>query len=165
MLHSVQTSGMLSKILTCNQCNWRTIAGHDDLVARLRLVGQLRRDKEPDEEIVLALLEDSARLMTCPGCRSVGLKVSDAEDDEFEDWQAAVLCEICRKAIDPDRLEVLPDTRRCTTCQHQAETGTLYDDDPEFCPRCGALVELRVSRGSGITRYKRFCTGTPACRL
>ena len=34
-----------------------------------------------------------------------------------------------------------------------------------FCPRCGSLVEIRVSRGSGITRYRRFCTGDPPCRL
>lgn len=161
---------MLSKTLSCRDCGWRTVAGHDDLVARLRLVGQLRRDKEPDEAIVEALLEESARLMTCPGCKRIGLQAQDADgefdgDEDFDDWQAAVLCEICREVIDPDRLEVLPDTKRCTSCQHQTETGTLPDDDPEFCPRCGALVEIRVSRGSGITRYRRFCTGAAACRL
>jgi hypothetical protein len=153
---------MLRKILTCRHCGFRTVAGHDDLVARLRLVGQLRRDKQPGDAIVEALLVEYAPLMTCPGCKAVGLKANDAEDDDEGDWQAAVLCEVCRQPIDPERLEVLPGTHRCTTCQHESETGTLHDD-PEFCPRCGALVEIRVSRGSGITRYKRFCTG--GCRL
>ncbi len=154
---------MLRKTLTCRHCGFRTLAGHDDLVARLRLVGQLRRDKEPSDSIVEALLAEYTPLMTCPGCKGIGLSAKDADEEDEDDWQAAVLCEICRQAIDLERLEVLPDTHRCTDCQHKSETGTLPDDDPEFCPRCGALVELRVSRGSSITRYKRFCTG--GCRL
>ncbi|QDU55641.1 TraR/DksA C4-type zinc finger protein [Aeoliella mucimassa] len=152
---------MLRKILSCKSCSYRTVAGLDDLVARLRLVGQLRRDKDPDEGIVAALLAEYAALMTCPTCKAIGLQASDADDDwqDEDDWQAAVLCEVCRKPIDPERLEFLPDTKRCTECQHKTEAGTLPDDDPEFCPRCGALIEIRVSRGSGLTRYKRFCTG------
>ncbi|WP_442485503.1 TraR/DksA C4-type zinc finger protein [Aeoliella sp. SH292] len=156
---------MLRKTLHCRKCGFRTIAGTDDLVARLRLVGQFRRDKEPDEAIVEALLPEYTPLMTCPMCKSIGLVAEDADTewDDTDDWQAAVLCEICRKPIDPERLEYLPDTRCCTDCQQKSESGTLPDDDPDFCPRCGALVELRVSRGSGITRYRRFCTG--GCRL
>ena len=147
-------------------------------MARLRLVGQLRRDKEPDEAIVEALLDDAVGRMTCPGCKRIGLLAADTDAEgndtkdnhtkdaaEWDDWQAAVLCEVCRKPIDPERLEALPQTRRCTECQGQAEAGTLPDDDIEFCPKCGSLVELRVSRGSGLTRYQRFCTGSPACRL
>jgi hypothetical protein len=37
--------------------------------------------------------------------------------------------------------------------------------EPEYCPHCGSLVELRTTRGSGITRDRRFCTGNPSCRL
>lgn len=155
---------MLRKTLTCRQCGFRTIAGRDDLVARLRLLGQLRRDRDPVDTIVEALLVEYAPLMTCPTCKSIGLIAGDAEAewDGGDDWQTAAICEICRKPIDPERLEYLPEARRCIECQHKSETGTLPDDDPEFCPRCGALVELRVSRGTGITRYKRFCTG--GCR-
>ncbi len=154
---------VLNRLLTCGKCGYRTIAGRDELVARLQLVGQLRRDKNPDDAIVLALLSECSPLMTCPGCKTIGLAVSDVDAlDDDGDWQTAVLCEVCRQPIDPERMEVLPDTRRCTECQHKGETGTLHDD-LEFCPRCGALVELRVSRGGGITRYKRFCTG--GCRL
>ena len=67
--------------------------------------------------------------------------------------------------IDPERREAIPGTRRCATCKEQAETGALAEDEPDYCPHCGALVEVRVSRGGGITRYKRFCTGEPPCRL
>ncbi|MGI9457426.1 MAG: TraR/DksA C4-type zinc finger protein [Aeoliella sp.] len=159
---------MLCKVLSCRDCGWRTVSGRDDLVTRLRLVGQLRRDKEPDDAIIDALIAGSVGRMTCPSCKGIGLHATDGDQQpsqEDGDWQAAALCEICRKTIDEERLEALPGTLRCATCQGQAEAGTLPDDDPEFCPKCGALVELRVSRGSGITRYKRFCTGVPACRL
>ena len=156
---------MLRKVLRCRSCGFRTVCGKDDLAARLRLVGQLRRDKEPDEAIVAALLDEYAPLMTCPGCKAIGLVAEDADDEwsDEDDWQAAVLCEVCRKPIDPERLEALPETQRCTECQSKSESGALEDEDPEFCPRCGSLVELRVSRGTGITRYKRFCTG--GCRI
>ncbi|MEM8866226.1 MAG: TraR/DksA C4-type zinc finger protein [Planctomycetota bacterium] len=168
---------MLARTLHCAECGWRTVAGAADLAARLRLVGQLRRDKDPSDELIAELLPSAAKRMTCPLCKSIGLRVGDPTagdefDDEFSDaaespgdWQAAVLCEVCREPIDPERLEFVPDAKRCVACQGKAEAGALEEDEPEFCPKCGSLVELRVSRGSGLTRYKRFCTGIPPCRL
>ena len=155
---------MFSRELHCPACGWRTVCGLADAITRLRLVGSLRREKEPDEAVVAELLAEAAPQMTCPVCKSRGLLVglTDIEDDA--DWQAAVLCEICRQPIPPERLEYLPETRRCVACQGKAEAGELAEE-AEFCPKCGALVELRVSRGLGITRYKRFCTGNPPCRL
>lgn len=157
---------MLSKQLYCPDCGYQTTLGADDIAVRLRLLGHLRRDKDPDEGVLAELLTTSAQNMTCPTCKSVGLGVRDQVDDadEFDDWQAAVLCEICREPIPEERLEVAPDAKRCVGCQAKAEAGTL-PEEPDFCPRCGSLVELRVSRGGGITRYKRFCTGQPPCRL
>ncbi|MEM9186355.1 MAG: TraR/DksA C4-type zinc finger protein [Planctomycetota bacterium] len=157
---------MIAKSLHCPVCRWRTVVGSAELAARLRLIGLLRRDKEPSDGLLLELARDAVPRMTCPVCKRVGLELGDA-DDGFgdDDWQAAVLCEVCREPIAPERLEFVPGATRCVGCQGKAEAGTLPDDDPEFCPRCGALVELRVSRGSGLTRYKRFCTGVPSCRL
>lgn len=156
---------MLSKQLHCPGCGYQTTLGADDIVVRLRLLGHLRRDADPDEGVLAELLASSAQNMTCPTCKSVGLGVSDtAEQDDADDWQAAVLCEVCRQPIPEERLEFAPDAKRCVGCQEMAEQGTL-PEEPDFCPRCGSLVELRVSRGSGLTRYKRFCTGDPPCRL
>lgn len=156
---------MLSKTLTCPDCHWRTICGSVDLAARLRLVGQLRRDADPEDDLLLELAKDAADRMTCPTCKRVGLVLGDVDEAPDDgDWQAAVLCEVCREPIDPERLEFVPEAVRCVTCQNKAETGTL-PEEPDFCPKCGSLVELRVSRGSGLTRYKRFCTGVPPCRL
>ena len=153
---------MISKKLQCRSCSWQTTSGRDDLISRLRLVGLLRRDKEPEKEIILALLEDAAARMTCPSCKSIGLSVSEADEEDWDDWQAAVLCIHCRKPIPPERVEALPGVKTCVECQGMEETGTL-PEEPDFCPRCGALVELRVSRSGGITRYKRFCTS--GCRI
>lgn len=134
-------------------------------MARLRLIGLLRREPEPEEELVAALLVEAAPRMTCPVCKEKTLCASPTDAGEEDDWQAAVLCEVCRVPIPLERLEAVPGTRRCTACQGKAETGLLIEDDPEYCRHCGALVELRVSRGGGITRYRRFCTGVPPCRL
>src|SRR5689334_624465 len=131
---------MFAYELTCTHCGWRTISGLEDAVARLRLIGQLRRDKEPDEEMVAELFVDSAPRMTCPLCKERALRAQPASDDDADEWQAAVLCEICREPIDPERLEAIPGTKRCAGCQGKAENGQLADE-PDFCPNCGALVE------------------------
>ena len=156
---------MFSYELHCRRCGWRTVCGPADAAARLRIIGLLRREPDPDEELVAALLVEAAPRMTCPICKEKSLAASPTDVGEGDDWQAAALCEVCRAPIPPERLEASPGTRRCTACQGKAETGQLVDEEPEYCPHCGALVELRVSRGSGITRYKRFCTGEPRCRL
>jgi DNA-directed RNA polymerase subunit M/transcription elongation factor TFIIS len=131
----------------------------------LRLIGLLRRDKEPDTDVVAALLVEAAPRMTCPLCKEKKLTAFPSDADQADDdWQAAVLCEVCHEPIDPERLEAIPGTKRCAACQGKSEAGQLVDE-PDFCPNCGALVEVRVSRGGGITRYKRVCTGEPPCRL
>lgn len=157
---------LFSLELTCTNCGWRTVCGRDEAIGRLRVMGSLRREKEPEGEVVAELLIDTAPRMTCPLCKEKRLVARPSTDDVADDdWQAAVLCEICREPIDPERLEVLPGTKRCAKCQGKSEAGTLDEFEPEYCPNCGALVEVRVSRGGGITRYKRVCTGDPPCRL
>jgi len=156
---------MFSYELDCRNCGWRTICGIDDAVARLRIIGALRRDRDPDERVVAELFVEGALRMTCPLCKEKRLIAAPSVDDVADDWQAAVLCEICREPIDPERLEVIRGTKRCAACQGKTETGQLDEFEPDYCPNCGALVEVRVSRGSGITRYKRVCTAQPPCRL
>jgi Zn finger protein HypA/HybF involved in hydrogenase expression len=153
--------------LRCRNCGWRTVCGRDDAVARLRIVGKLRREGEPQEELVATLFVGATSQMTCPICKEKSLfaRPSQDFDEESGDWQTTVLCEICREPIAPERLEAIPDVKRCATCAAKVESGRLDDIEPDFCPHCGALVEVRVSRGSGITRYKRVCTGYPPCRL
>jgi hypothetical protein len=162
---------MFSSELTCSNCGWRTVCGREDAIARLKIVGLLRRDPDPDDDLIRVLLTEAAPRMTCPLCKVQRLRAADhdaSQDDDGDwqqgDWQTAVLCEVCRKPIDPERVEALPGVKRCVGCQGQSETG-VDTEEPEYCPHCGSLVELRASRGSGITRYRRFCTGQPPCRL
>ena len=151
--------------LTCTNCGWQTVCGRDDAAARLRLIGLFRREPDPEEEVVAALLVEAAPRMTCPLCKEKKLFAQPTSDVAADDWQAAVLCEVCRAPIDPERLEAIPNTTRCAACQGKSEAGQLAEIEPDYCPNCGAVVEIRVSRGSGITRYKRVCTGDPPCRL
>lgn len=155
---------MLTKQLECPDCGWLTTLGAADIATRLRLLGHLRRDADPDDAVLEELLASSAQNMTCPACKRVGLIARDSQAAQDDDWQAARLCEVCRKPIPPERLEVAPDAHRCVACQTLAENDAL-PVEPDFCPRCGALVELRVSHAGGRTRYRRFCTGDPPCRL
>src|SRR5687768_7355623 len=137
---------MFSYELTCRNCGWRTVCGRDDAVARLRIIGQLRREREPDEALVEALLVEAAPRMTCPICKEKTLfaRPSQAPDEESGDWQAAVLCEICREPIAPERLDAIPGTKRCAVCAAKAESGQLPEIEPDYCPHCGALMEVRV---------------------
>ena len=133
---------------------------------RLRIIGLLRRDPDPAEDLLRVLFVEAAPRMTCPLCKEKRLHAADHEPDEFDDgdWQAAVLCEVCRQPIPEERVEALPGVKRCVACQGGANPASPIEE-PEYCPRCGAIVEIRASRGSGITRYRRFCTGNPPCRL
>ena len=115
----------------------------------------------------------NAHRLTCDACHQTGLAIIGADDGGplgsrvlagDDDWQQAVICQICREPIPPERLEVFPNSIRCAKCQDLADRGA-EPVPPEYCPKCGALLEMRVSRGGGITRYKQFCTGNPPCRL
>jgi ssDNA-binding Zn-finger/Zn-ribbon topoisomerase 1 len=166
---------MLSNILACDKCGWRTVCGEEELARRLRTLGLLRRSPHPPEELVGELLRVNVHRLACDACHQVGLIIGEAgdgrrpgsapfADEDDGDWQQAVICQICRQPIPPERLEVFPDATRCAKCQSIADRGA-EPAPPEFCPKCGALLEMRVSRGGGITRYKQFCTGNPPCRL
>src|SRR5688572_17978321 len=124
---------MFSFELTCRNCGWRTVCGGADAAARLRLIGLLRREPDPDEDILAALLVESAPRMTCPICKEKRLVAapSDFAGGDDGDWQAAVLCEVCRAPIDPERLDAIPGTKRCAACQGKAEAGTLAVEEPE----------------------------------
>ena len=43
---------MFSSELVCRNCGWRTVCGRDDAIGRLRLIGLLRRDPDPDDDLL-----------------------------------------------------------------------------------------------------------------
>jgi RNA polymerase-binding transcription factor DksA len=155
---------MISIQLHCDHCQWWTLCGDPDLVRRLRKIGVLRRAESPPEDLVRELLNSHGAQLTCDRCQRAQLRFVDGAPDDEGDWQQARLCEVCREPIAPERIEFLPSTTRCTVCQDASDRG-VRQIEPEFCPKCGALAELRVSSAGGITRYKLFCTNSPACRI
>src|SRR4051812_38836392 len=128
---------MFSYELICGNCGWRTVCGRDDAVARLRLIGQLRREREPDADLVATLFVEAAPRMTCPICKEKRLTATPSESTDSDDWQAAVLCEVCRQPIAPERLEAISGAKHCAACAAKTESGELSDIEPDFCPHCG----------------------------
>lgn len=156
---------MISVQLECNACGWWTVCGEAEIVRRLRLLGLFRRAPEPPEDLVREVLRTNAARLKCDKCNAASLGVREGTGDAGDDeWEQVVLCEICRQPIAAERLEFNPKAKRCAACQGASDKGASFDE-PEFCPKCGALVELRVSRAGGLTRYKLWCTGNPPCRL
>ena len=117
----------------------------------------LRREKEPDIDMMLELLPSAAEQMRCAECDHVGMQVNPTDGLDDGDWGEARCCEQCGAAISPERLKVFPDTQRCPNCQRADEQGEL-SGEREFCEKCGALMVLRRSGGAGITRYVSVCS-------
>jgi Zn finger protein HypA/HybF involved in hydrogenase expression len=156
---------MLSVQLECSDCGWWTLCGEAEIVRRLRKLGLFRRATDPPEEMVREVLAVHGLRLACDRCGKTELKVLlDADESDRGEWEQVVVCEVCRQPIPPERLEIRPNTTRCVACQDAADRGVSFVE-PDYCPRCGSVLELRVSRGGGVTRYKLWCTGNPPCRL
>jgi hypothetical protein len=142
--------------LTCVLCGHRTVVGPVQMLEKLRDMGMLRREKEPDLHVVYELFMARLAKLPCDSCHQVGLTWQPIDDGNDEDWDQVRNCEVCHARIPPERLEVFPDARRCKDCQQSADRGE-DSAQPEYCPRCGAIMQLRMQRGSGITRYVMSC--------
>jgi hypothetical protein len=156
---------MLSVQLECAACGWWTLCGEAEITRRLRTLGLFRRAAEPPTDLIREVLRTNGHRLACDRCQATGLAVRvGVEEADAGGWEQVVVCEICRQPIPTERLEFLPKTKRCATCQTAADRGATFVE-PDYCPKCGSIVELRVSRTGGVTRYKLWCTGSPPCRL
>ena len=146
--------------LRCPQCFAVSLCGTEDMLSRLRRLGILRREKEPDVALVLELFRSAAGRFECPECGRTGLSAVPADgDDDEEQWTGQRRCKSCDTAIPKERVDLLPDVRLCAECQRRDETGA--SDEREFCPRCGSVMRLVLQGGAGISRYQMKC---PECR-
>ena len=59
----------------------------------------------------------------------------------------------------------MPQAPRAAPRARTPPTAARRSSSPTTAPSAAAIVELRVSRTGGITRYKLWCTGNPPCRL
>ena len=153
--------GDLRMDLGCSACGWAGECDQAGIERRLRDAGFLKRNPHPTRDELRELVVGVADRLICPQCGQRGLTVRKSPEPEG-DWQAAPRCQQCGQPIDPERLEIFPNTRTCVHCQRSSDRGTS-SDQPEYCPRCGSLMEVRQTRGAGITRYALVCT-SPSCR-
>jgi DNA-directed RNA polymerase subunit M/transcription elongation factor TFIIS len=129
------------------------------MVRWLEGVRMLRADSDAAGDLLEELFKAGAAKFACPKCQVVGLAVEETRDDWEDEPVAGWPCENCGRMIPGERLEIFPDTRLCVACQGGEESGQSTAE-PEYCPRCGAVMALKKST-SGITRYAMSC---PKCR-
>ncbi len=116
--------------LHCDACTWHALCGPQDIEKRLRTAGHLRRVEKPTAELVHELLHGVAPQLVCPECGAAGLRLAPYQDED--DWATARRCEICRQPIPPERLEALPEAKRCLKCQQAEDTGQAKVE-VEYC--------------------------------
>jgi predicted RNA-binding Zn-ribbon protein involved in translation (DUF1610 family) len=126
----------------------------------LRSVRMVRRGAEPELAVLGELFRSGAGKFQCPDCGALGLAIRPAAEEDDEAWGMARRCDACGKPIARERLDALPDTRLCAACQAGDERGESCGP-AEYCPKCGAVMTLRQSRGAGLSRYEMMC---PNCR-
>lgn len=152
----------------CSSCGKRNSVTLDELTQAVRSMGHLRRSAEPSAELVLELCRDTPLNITCWSCGATGLSLGNSsneaaidDEDEFDGWPDEASprlkrCEQCGEAIDPDRLEIFPDSKFCTGCQRKDEQGAL-NSDAGFCEFCGGRVQVSGRGGSGLAGYRLTC--------
>ena len=145
-------------VLKCCACGKEEFIDLAGAVRRLSDLGMLRRQKEPDVDLVSELLSSAVPRMACRGCEATAFELSDAEawDDMLP---AAKACERCGGAISTERLEILPDAKLCIGCQTTEESGDSSEEQT-YCSKCGSVMQVREVR-RGISRYQLVC---PVCR-
>ena len=145
--------------LRCPACPWTEPCGPEGMVKWLRRANKLRAGSETDPEIIAELFRAVASQFTCPQCGQLGLAVAPAQQDDAV-WPGPTPCSSCGKSIPLERLNAVPGTTLCAHCQHDEELGRAPPEQ-EYCPRCGAPMQLQLSKSPGMTRYVMTCT---ACR-
>ena len=145
--------------LECPHCGKVEYCDALRIIERLREIKMLRRNAEPDQATVAELVRQAADRFACVGCGSLGLRPCDEDPHEAAAWGDPVYCEVCQAVISSERLEVFPDSRLCTKCQSLDENGQTTDV-PDYCSRCGDILQLKRRTGAGLAGYRSFC---PTC--
>ena len=135
-------------------CQEAEVCGPAQMVARLRSVAVLRREADPDPDLLLELFRYSVAKFSCHACDHLGLQLQEVAT---ADWDTVRMCSVCGGRIPSERLELFPTAQRCARCETAADNGPERD----FCPKCGEVLTTRLRRGAGIAKYELSC---PRCR-
>jgi hypothetical protein len=116
-----------------------------------------------EPEILFEVFRAAAGSFECPKCGGSGLAVTSTADERAE-WPGVAACAKCGRPIGSERLEAVPGTTCCAACQNDHEHGRTRADK-DHCPRCGAVLEVRVVTQGDRTRYVMACSANPPCPL
>jgi hypothetical protein len=123
----------------------------------LRKARMVRRDAQPEADLLGELFRAAAPKLICPKCGLTGLVVRPIPEEDDEAWGLGRACQQCGRPIARERLEAVSDAKLCANCQRREDNGELTAA-PEYCPRCGNLMTVRQTRTAGITRYTLACS-------
>lgn len=149
--------------VVCPHCQASELCGPEGMTRRMMAARRLKRTSEINLDMLAELFQASAPFLTCLECGHTGLTLRPRSDLD-DNWPGGRPCTACGKNIPAERLELYPEATLCAACQEKIDRDDTVGD-MDYCPRCGAPMQLRPSRGGGITRYKMVCTATPPCRL
>jgi RNA polymerase-binding transcription factor DksA len=133
------------------------VAQMTEWLVRERLV---KNTSDLANDLVAELFRVSKSKLACPQCGHVGIIAEPSQPIDDEMWGGARKCEVCGASISQERIDALPDVRLCVACQGRDDRGEATGPE-EYCPRCGNIMNMALSRGGGIARYVMTC---PACR-
>lgn len=139
----------------CPRCGWSEALGLTRAVFWLRKAKLMGAKSESTEDEIRELLPVAAERLTCPECGELPLVVRQPLDDGA-DWPQAARCEVCGQPIPQERLEIMPHTKTCVTCQQRDESG----NDPaeaDYCSQCGSPLRMKARGGSGLAGYIMHC--------
>ncbi|NLS97012.1 MAG: hypothetical protein GXX96_33160 [Planctomycetaceae bacterium] len=149
--------------ITCPECRWSELCGPEGMTRRMIAARRLKRTSDMSLDMLAELFQASAGALVCPECGHTGLTLRPRSDLD-DHWPGGRSCNVCGKTIPAERLELYPEATLCAVCQGKIDRGERVGD-MDYCPRCGAPMQLRQSRAGGITRYEMACTANPPCRL
>lgn len=167
---------MDTRIVTtqCPHCHQSRPWTKADRLVWLQQSGFLRKHKDPADDIVSEMFRLKLQELPCPNCQKTGVRVVtqvQAVEEDDEQWDTAAtavasdelvrFCIDCREQIDPDRVELFPETTRCVACQRKFESGEASGRSESFsaddlCPRCGDFLQTHRNRSSR-TAYRVQC--------
>ncbi len=142
--------------LLCPACGWSKSCGPLDMVEQMRTVRMLRAGAAVEPAFLFELFGAAAGKSTCPDCQHQGLSAIP-EDDSPSQWPSARSCAICFNVISRERVAAMPEVRYCANCQGDIEKGKSRGE-PDYCPRCGNVREMRANNQRYGTRYTMYCT-------
>lgn len=120
---------------------------------------------ENDFEFQEKLLESLPKNFVCSQCKGKAVQFLIREEIKpiEEEFELAKICIQCEKPIPIERLEAVPGTVRCVSCQGKLESGETDKPKPVFCKKCKSVMVWRMTKNIRPAKYFLGCSNYPKC--